>query len=76
MADCHQKKKVEFVYSLTFRSSATLDLLGVRAYVVDDLTLEVGHLEVPSFTHDIVLNTAELVELEGTVTRFDYLHPQ
>ena len=48
----------------------------MRAYVVDDLTLEVGHLEVPSFTHDIVLNTAELVELEGTVTRFDYLHPQ
>lgn len=54
-----------------FGSSAALNLLGVRAHIIDDLTLEVGHLEVPSFAHDVVLHSAELVELKGTMTRLD-----
>jgi len=40
----------------------------VRAHVVDNLTLEVRNLKVPSFTHDVVLHSAELVELESTMT--------
>ena len=54
-----------------FGSSATLNLLWVRAHVVNDLTLEVGQLEVPAFAHDIILHSAKLVELEGTMTRLN-----
>ena len=58
----------DYAFSLTFGSSTTLDLLWVRAHVVDNLTLEVRNLKVPSFTHDVVLHSAELVELESTMT--------
>ena len=57
--------------SLTFGASATLDLLGVRAHVIDNLALEVWQLEVPSFTHDVILHSTELIELESAMTRFD-----
>ena len=59
------------VLTLTFGPSTTVDLLGVRAHVVDNLALEVGNLKVPSFTHDVVLHTVELVELECTMTRLN-----
>ena len=62
----------EFWYALTLWSSHTLDLLGVGAYIVDDGSLEVGHLKVPPFTDDIVADTRDFVELKGTVTRLDY----
>ena len=71
---CRSRRKKDGVMGaarLTFGSSAALNLLGVRANIIDDLTLEVGYLEVPSFAHDVVLHSAELVELEGTMTRLD-----
>lgn len=47
-------------------------MLGVGTNIVDDGPLEVRQFEVPSFTYDVVLDTAKLVEFEGTVTRLDY----
>jgi hypothetical protein len=43
----------------------------VSTHIVDDGSLEVGDLEVPSFTDDFVANTVEFVELESTVTGLD-----
>jgi len=57
-----------------FGSSATLNLFWVRAHVVDDLSLKVGHLEVPAFAHDIILHSTELVELESTMTRLNIVN--
>ena len=50
----------------------------MSTHVVDDRSLEVRDLEVPSFTDDGVADTMEFVELESTVTRLDYkkLRPQ
>jgi len=39
--------------------------------IIDDRPLEVRQLEMPSFTHNGVLDTTELVEFKGTVTRLD-----
>jgi len=56
---------------LTFGPSDTLNLLRVSTDVIDNLALEVRNLKVPSFAHDLVLHSAELVEFECTVTRLD-----
>ncbi len=56
---------------LTFRASDRLDLFGVGANIVDDGSFEVGHLYVPSFTHNVVLDARKLVEFECTVTRLN-----
>ena len=45
----------------------------MRPHIVDDLAFEVGQLEMPSFTHDVVLHTAELVEFEGSMTGLHYM---
>jgi len=39
--------------------------------VVDNLTFEVRDLEIPTFAMDVVLDTGELVKLDGTVTRLN-----
>ena len=57
---------------LTFGSSDTLDLFGVRADVIDYGTLEVGQFEIPTFLHDIVVfHSLDFVKKEGTMTRLN-----
>ena len=43
----------------------------MRADIIDNRALEVGDLEVPSFTIDGLLDTIDLVVLESAMTRLD-----
>ena len=59
---------------LALASSGRLDGLWPGADIVDDWALDHGHLEVPSFTHYILLHAGDGAELKGTVTGFNYAH--
>lgn len=62
----HEKRRL-----VTFGACAAVDCTGLLSAIEIDLLLEEGDLDVPAFSVDVLLQTGDLVEFEGEVTRLN-----
>ena len=62
--------------SLTSGSCLVNKLSWLGSNIVDDLSLEPWGLQVPAFPEDYVSDTADLIELECSVTGLNFSHEE
>ena len=58
--------------ALTFGTGRTPDHLWMSSNIINDWSLDSRDLKVPSFSKNCLTNTTEGIELEGSVTRFNF----
>ena len=58
--------------ALTFGTGRTPDHLWMSSNIINDWSLDSRDLKVPSFSKNCLTNTTEGIELESSVTRFNF----